>query len=264
MIFDPLYIFLGFVVGTIVGLTGVGGGSLMTPLLIFLFHVKPALAVGTDLLFAAITKSVGIVKHQRHGNIDWRITGLLAIGSLPTALATLWWLRTTNLNKDLIDVYMKQALGIMLVLTATAILLTQLLRKKRVQHHEHAIHSDKVSTKRKVLTVILGAVLGFLVTFSSVGAGAVGMVALYALYSKSPAVRLVGSDIAHAVPLTLIGGLGHASIGSVDWSLLQVLLIGSIPGIWLGSHLSSKAPEWVLRPLLCAILIVSGTKLLTA
>jgi uncharacterized protein len=213
-------------------------------------------------LFAAITKGVGIVKHERHGNIDWRITGLLALGSIPTALLTLWWLHVTTMDQTLINQYMRQALGVMLVMTATAILLTQLLRKKRVLHHEHAIHSDHVSPKRKGLTVLLGAVLGFLVTFSSVGAGAVGMVALYALYSKSPAVKLVGSDIAHAVPLTLIGGLGHAALGSVDWNLLWVLLMGSVPGIWIGSHLSSKAPEKLLRILLCVILVISGTKLL--
>ena len=259
-----LFVLSGFAVGVIVGLTGVGGGSLMTPLLIFFFHIQPALAIGTDLLFAAITKCVGIVKHQRHGNIDWRITALLAAGSMPAALLTLWWLRVTQIDKASINTYMQQALGFMLVLTATAILLTLLLRKKRVTHHEHATHSNQVSRQRQAVTVLLGAALGFLVTFGSVGAGAVGMVALYALYSKSPAVKLVGSDIAHAVPLTLIAGLGHAAMGSVDWNLLLVLLIGSVPGIWVGSHMSSKAPEWLLRPLLCTILIVSGMKLLTS
>ena len=150
----------------------------------------------------------------------------------------------------------------MLFLTAAAILLTQVLRKQRVIRHQHGQHSELVSNKRKALTVLLGIVLGFVVTFSSVGAGAIGMVALYALYSHSPAVRLVGSDIAHAVPLTLIAGLGHASLGSVDFNLLIVLLIGSIPGIWLGSHLSTKASDRMLRILLCIILSVSGYKLL--
>jgi uncharacterized membrane protein YfcA len=260
--FNPLYISLGFLVGLIVGLTGVGGGSLMTPMLIFFFGIKPALAIGTDLLFAAITKSAGAIKHQKHGNIDWRITGLLAVGSIPTALLTVWWLHGTRVNSELINYYMKTTLGVMLFLTAAAILVTEVLRKQRVIRHQHGQHSELVSNKRKALTVLLGIVLGFVVTFSSVGAGAIGMVALYALYSHSPAVRLVGSDIAHAVPLTLIAGLGHASLGSVDFNLLIVLLIGSIPGIWLGSHLSTKASDRMLRILLCIILSVSGYKLL--
>ena len=262
MIFDPLYIGLGFLVGLIVGLTGVGGGSLMTPMLIFFFGIKPALAIGTDLLFAAITKSAGALKHQQHGNIDWRITGLLALGSLPTACLTLWWLHGADIDSEAINNYMKTTLGVMLFLTAGAILVTQVLRKQRVIEHPHGQHSELVSPKRKALTVLLGVVLGFVVTFSSVGAGAIGMLALYALYSNSPAVRLVGSDIAHAVPLTLIAGLGHAGLGSVDYNLLIVLLIGSIPGIWLGSHLSTKASDRMLRILLCVILSVSGYKLL--
>nr|WP_211336922.1 sulfite exporter TauE/SafE family protein [Hydromonas duriensis] len=260
--FDPLYIGLGFLVGIIVGLTGVGGGSLMTPLLIFVFGIKPSLAVGTDLLFAAITKAFGVVKHQQHRNIDWRITGLLSLGSIPSALLTLWWLRNASIDSDVVNLYMKKVLGIMLFLTAAAIFLTQLLRKKRVEQHPHGFHSNHAPKNRQIMTVLLGLVLGFLVTFSSVGAGAVGMVALYALYNHSPAVRLVGSDIAHAVPLTLVAGLGHASLGSVDFNLLLVLLLGSIPGIWLGSHWSAKASERLLRMLLAVILTISGYKLL--
>ncbi|MBP7370344.1 MAG: sulfite exporter TauE/SafE family protein [Arenimonas sp.] len=263
MIFEPLYILLGFLVGLIVGLVGVGGGSLMTPMLIFFFGIKPALAIGTDLLFAAITKSVGTIKHHQHTNIDWRITGLLSIGSLPAALLTLWWLNGANIDSDAINQYMRSTLGVMLILTAAAILFTQVLRKQRVIKHQHGYHSEQVSHTRKALTVILGIALGFVVTFSSIGAGAIGMVALYALYSHSPVVRLVGSDIAHAVPLTLIAGIGHASIGSVDFNLLIVLLIGSIPGIWIGSHLSTKTSDRKLRFLLCVILSISGYKLLT-
>lgn len=263
MLDNPIYIVLGFLVGIIVGLTGVGGGSLMTPMLIFVFHVKPALAIGTDLLFAAITKAFGIVKHQQQGNINWRITGLLSLGSLPSALLTLLWLHQTNINSDAINAKMKVTLGIMLFLTAGAILLTQILRKPTTVTKKELVTSEKVSTRREIQTVLLGMVLGFVVTFSSVGAGAIGMVALYALYSNSSAVRLVGSDIAHAVPLTLIAGLGHASLGSVDYELLVALLIGSIPGIWLGSHLSSKVSDKFLRILLCLILFISGYKLLS-
>lgn len=261
MLFDPLYILLGLLVGVVVGLTGVGGGSLMTPLLIFVFHVKPALAVGTDLLFAAITKMTGMVKHQRHANIDWRITKLLAAGSLPASLLTLWWLHVTTIDAAKINVYMMKALGGMLLLTALAILLTQVLRKSYVKPDVVAEAQQHHSRPRAIATVLVGALLGFLVTFSSVGAGAVGMVALYALYNRSPAVRLVGSDIAHAVPLTLIAGLGHAGLHQVNFQLLAVLLIGSLPGIWLGSHLSVKAPERLLRLLLCIILTISGWKL---
>lgn len=262
MFFDPLYVVLGFLVGIIVGLTGVGGGSLMTPLLIFVFHVKPALAVGTDLLFAAITKATGMVKHQRHRNIDWRITGLLGLGSIPASLLTLWWLHVSQIDSARVNVYMMKALGFMLFLTAIAIFLTQVLRTRYVKPDLNAEMQQHHSRPRTMATVIIGAALGFLVTFSSVGAGAVGMVALYALYNRSPAVRLVGSDIAHAVPLTLIAGLGHAGLGSVNFQLLGVLLIGSLPGIWIGSHLSNKAPERVLKLLLAIILTISGYKLI--
>ena len=262
MFFDPLYVVLGLLVGIIVGLTGVGGGSLMTPLLIFVFHVKPALAVGTDLLFAAITKATGMVKHQRHGNIDWRITGLLGLGSIPASLLTLWWLHVSQIDSARVNVYMMKALGFMLFLTAIAIFLTQVLRTRYVKPDPNAEMQQHHSRPRTMATVIIGAALGFLVTFSSVGAGAVGMVALYALYNRSPAVRLVGSDIAHAVPLTLIAGLGHAGLGSVNFQLLGVLLIGSLPGIWIGSHLSNKAPERVLKLLLAIILTISGYKLI--
>ncbi len=249
------YIVAGFVVGLLVGLTGVGGGSLMTPILLIFFNVKAAVAVGTDLLYASITKSVGIFAHGKLGNIDWKIVRLLAYGSIPASIITVIYLKELNIASEDAVKSIKFWLGIALLLTSLSVLFRNQLAK--ISKTGHWINPDYTPT----MTVILGIILGFLVTLTSVGAGALGVTALLILYPKVPITKIVGTDVAHAVPLTLVAGLGHASIGTVDYQLLGTLLIGSIPGIWIGSHLSSKVAEHWVRVLLALILVYVGQKL---
>ncbi|ANQ83520.1 sulfite exporter TauE/SafE family protein [Azoarcus olearius] len=256
---DFAYTVAGFAVGAIVGLTGVGGGSLMTPLLVLLFGIHPSVAVGTDLLYAAITKAGGTVAHGLKGTVDWTVTRRLASGSIPAAALTLVLVGTfapggmagaTGL--------IKVALGVALLLTAVA-----LIFRKQIQAYAASRFGDEPNPQRTAwLTVVVGAVLGVLVSISSVGAGALGVTALFFLYPKMPALRIVGSDIAHAVPLTLVAGIGHWILGSVDWFLLGSLIVGSLPGIWLGSHISTKVPDRVLRPILATMLVLVGAKLI--
>ena len=249
------YIIAGFVVGLLVGLTGVGGGSLMTPILLIFFNVKAAVAVGTDLLYASLTKSVGIFAHGKLGNIDWKMVRLLAYGSLPASIVTLLYLKNMDIASDSAVADIKFWLGIALLLTSVSVIFRNQLAK--LSKTGHWINPKYVPA----LTVVLGAILGFLVTLTSVGAGALGVTALLILYPKVNITKIVGSDVAHAVPLTLIAGLGHASLGTVDYSLLGTLLIGSIPGIWIGSHLSSKVAEHWIRVVLALILVYVGQKL---
>lgn len=256
---DFAYPFAGFAVGVIVGLTGVGGGSLMTPLLVMLFGIHPSVAVGTDLLYAAITKGGGTLVHGMKGTVDWQITKRLASGSIPAAAITLVLVHQfapggIGEAAGLI----KFALGIALLLTAVA-----LIFRSRIQAYARAHAGEAPNPARTArLTVLTGAVLGVLVSISSVGAGALGVTVLFFLYPALPALRIVGSDIAHAVPLTLVAGIGHWVLGTVDWLLLGSLLIGSLPGIWLGSHVSTKVPDRVLRPILATMLVLVGAKLI--
>jgi uncharacterized protein len=261
-----LYPVSGFAVGLLVGITGVGGGSLMTPLLVFLFGFKPAVAVGTDLLYAAITKTGGVfVHHGKHRSVDWRIVGLLATGSLPLALITLYVIRHyMAVGKETTGV-ITYSLGIALILTATALLIrSYLLRNGKTyidDDHSSIQNAGRFSTLWEIpATILIGAVLGVLVTLSSVGAGALGTVALLFLYPRMTTVKIVGTDLAHAIPLTAIAGFGHWTLGNVDLMLLGSLLIGSLPGIWIGSHLSAKIPEYFLRPVLASVLMIIGLK----
>ena len=245
----------GLLVGLLVGLTGVGGGSLMTPLLVLMFGVAPQTAVGTDLLFAAVTKSVGVGVHQQRETIDWKIFRRLATGSVPAAILTLIALATfvhigDNTSKVIITV-----LGAVLLVTAVGLVFQ---RKLLAYGATHPVPVDRAF----VPTVLLGVVLGVLVTITSVGAGAIGATVLVMLYRRMPISRIVGTDIAHAVPLAFIAGMGHWFIGSVDLPLLVSLLVGSIPGVVAGSLLSSRAPDKLLRWALAAILTVSGVRLL--
>lgn len=257
---DPLYTLSGFVVGAIVGLTGVGGGSLMTPLLVLFFGIHPATAVGTDLLYAAVTKAGGTVVHGRKGHIEWGITGRLALGSIPAAAITLWVLSQLPKGSNAIAQLISGGLGFALLLTAGAILFGRRLRNYAATHDASPLRQRHLGR----ITVAVGATLGVLVSISSVGAGALGVAALYFLYPRLSPVKIVGSDVAHAVPLTLVAGLGHWALGGVDWSLLGSLLLGSLPGIWLGSHISSKVPEHILRRILASMLILIGGKLIAA
>ncbi len=249
------YIIAGFLVGLLVGLTGVGGGSLMTPILMIFFNVKAAVAVGTDLLYASITKSVGIFAHGKLGNIDWRIVRLLCYGSIPAAIVTTIYLRYSDVASDSTVANIKFWLGIALLLTSLSVLFrNQLAQSAKKGHWINPAYTP-------ALTVILGLVLGYMVTLTSVGAGALGVTALLILYPKVNITKIVGTDVAHAVPLTLVAGLGHVTLGTVDYQLLGTLLIGSIPGIWIGSHLSSKVAEHWIRTVLALILVYIGQKL---
>lgn len=256
---DFAYPLAGFFVGAVVGLTGVGGGSLMTPLLVMLFGIHPSVAVGTDLLYAAITKGGGTLVHGLKGTVDWTVTKRLASGSIPAATATLvavHFFAPGGLAEA--AGLIKFALGIALLLTAVA-----LVFRSRIQAYALARFGGTPNPVRTArLTVLTGVVLGVLVSISSVGAGALGVTVLFFLYPTMPALRIVGSDIAHAVPLTLVAGIGHWILGSVDWLLLGSLLVGSLPGIWLGSHISTKVPDRVLRPMLATMLVLVGAKLI--
>ncbi len=261
MSFDihPLLPLSGFAVGLLVGLTGVGGGSLMTPLLVLLFGFKPATAVGTDLLYAAITKSGGSWVHHRHGNIDWAVTGRLALGSVPAAALTLLVLAQLGVQGHGASGLISVVLGIALLLTAASLFFRQRLLDLAKRRSASA---DFAHRHVAVLTVAVGVVVGALVTISSVGAGALGVTALTFLYPNLATRRIVGSDIAHAVPLTLVAGLGHWWLGTVDVVLLVSLLIGSLPGIALGAHYAAKLPEHALRGLLASVLLLIGGKLI--
>jgi uncharacterized membrane protein YfcA len=248
---DIAYSAAGFVVGLVVGITGVGGGSLMTPLLVLVFGFPPSVAVGTDLLYAAATKAGGAAAHGLNQNIDWKIAGLLAAGSLPASLTAISFLTGLTGHKAL-NAALTTVLGFMLLLTAAALIYRQPLQSFSTRL------SPFIRRYRTVVTVAVGAFLGAMVTLSSIGAGAVGVTALLFLFPAISAVRIVGTDIAHAVPLTLAAGLGHAWLGNVDWILLAGLLAGSLPGVMLGSYIAGKLPEHLIRYSLITLLIFAG------
>ncbi len=259
---DFAFVFAGFFVGLIVGLTGVGGGSLMTPILIFFFGVKPYLAVGTDLLFAAFTKMGGTIKLARARQVDWRVVAHLSAGSLPAALVTLGVLRQFGPANPAVQTLMTTTLGGALLLTAAATLFKALRRHSTPLHTPSGQETLATQPRHWSLPLLFGALIGTLVTLTSVGAGAIGVSVLLILYPLLPLPRIVAADIAYAVPLTLVAGLGHASLGSVDWSLLVKLLAGSLPGIWIGSHWMARTPERVIRSLLSMLLAYAGVKLI--
>jgi uncharacterized membrane protein YfcA len=221
----PLYSLSGFVVGLLVGLTGVGGGSLMTPLLVLLFGIRATTAVGTDLLYACITKSVGTAVHGFSGTVDWPIVGKLAAGSVPATALTLVVLSRYQRQLDSSNHALTTILGVALISTAISIVF-----RKWILDTFATIAGNLDSRARTLFTILSGAVLGVLVSLSSVGAGAIGVTFLLILYPKMPTGKLVGSDIAHAVPLTLIAGIGHWFLGSIDGLLLVSLLVGSSTG----------------------------------
>ncbi len=263
------YTVSGLLVGLLVGVTGVGGGSLMTPLLVFLFGFNPAVAVGTDLLFAAITKTSGVwVHHTKHGSVNWKVVAWLACGSLPCSVITLMILKHfIDIGKEVTGA-ITFTLGVALLLTAVSLIIRSIFVKQTnsIINTDESDDSDdseqlaQLGAIQIAATIFVGAILGVLVTLSSVGAGALGTVALLFLYPKMKSVKIVGTDLAHAIPLTAVAGLGHLSLGNVDFVLLGSLLVGSLPGIWVGSHLSAKIPEKLLRIILAIILLLIGTK----
>lgn len=256
MLFDWTAVLAGAGVGLIVGLTGVGGGSLMTPLLISVFHLDRAVAIGTDLWFAGLTKVSGSVAHHREGHVDYRITGLLLAGSIPAAIGTMIYMHVEGLTRRG-DSLLAYALGIALLLTAITVAFRPVWHKVGVWL-EHWITPQR----QPALTVICGLILGVLVSLSSIGAGAVGATMILLLYPRMDVKRLVGTDIAHAVPLTIVAGIGHASLGNVNWPLLGALLVGSLPGIWVGAKLTKHLPETIVRFALCVCLVLAAQKIL--
>lgn len=250
----------GLLVGIIVGITGVGGGALMTPILVLAFGVAPHTAVGTDLLYASITKVFGTAVHHNHGTVDWGVVKRLALGSLPAAAATLAYMHFSETSRVKAG-FIIDAVGVALIVTALGMLFKDQLhafgRRFRVTDSQHFKHVQPV------LTVVCGMVLGVLVTLTSIGAGALGTVMLVYLYPlRLNASKLVGTDLAHAIPLALIAGLGHLTLGNVDYTLLVNLLLGSIPGVLLGSMVSTRAPLTFIRYAIALVLGAVAIKML--
>jgi uncharacterized membrane protein YfcA len=257
MAIQPAYAVSGLLVGLLVGLTGVGGGSLMTPLLMLVFGFHPTTAVGTDLLFAAATKTVGTTIHSAGKSVDWKIVGRLACGSVPATILCLAGIAYFGVASKGVTNAISLTLGVALLLSAVSLVfkgkIVEFVSRRYPAFGTEASHN---------YTMIVGFMLGVLVSLSSVGAGALGTVALIILYPRLPVVTIVGSDIAHAVPLTLLAGIGHWYLGTVNLHLLESLLAGSIPGIILGSYTARFAPDAVLKAVLGVILAVVGGKML--
>lgn len=256
--FDPIFAFSGFLVGTLVGLTGVGGGSLMTPILVLFFGIHPTTAVGTDLIYAAITKMFGTIVHHKRKSVDWKIVGLLALGSVPATILTLYAIKIHGQTPEFAKM-IKKFLGFALFATAVLVIGRGYIVKFSKDH----AHDANTKTNA-ILTIITGLFLGGLVSLTSVGAGAIGVTALILLFPQLSTLRIVASDIAHAVPLTLFAGIGYIFMGQVNFGLLISLLAGSIPGILIGSYFAPKIPEKILRTILAIVLCLVGYKLLAS
>ncbi|MGH8557955.1 MAG: sulfite exporter TauE/SafE family protein [Methylococcales bacterium] len=260
---DLFYILTGASVGFVIGLTGVGGGSLMTPLLVLGFGINPAVAVGTDLLYAAITKAGGVFFHQKQGTVDWKITGSLALGSIPASLLTIYFLEYLKQSDINYEKPMMVTLSVMLVLTSVVVFM-----RNRLLSFLHRSLTEKESLPSKLvvyrgcITVCSGILLGIVVSLTSVGAGAIGSAILFLLYPGKPAISIVGTDLAHAVFLTAVAGLGHLHLGTVDLRLLGGLLIGGLPSIYLGSLIGKNIPDKFLRSLIATILLGLGVTML--
>jgi uncharacterized membrane protein YfcA len=255
---DLSFVISGFAVGVLVGMTGVGGGSLMTPLLTLMFGVSPAVAVGTDLAFASLTKGVGTFTHRLRGTVHWDIVGRLCLGALPAALlASVALQHFGTLNKEIGQVIRYTIAGSVL-LTVVALLFKRKMLAWITAHPERQLQGRALSTA----TIVSGVVLGTLVTISSIGAGAIGATLLVMLYPRLSAAEVAGTDIAYAVPLTAIAAVGHWWLGSINWTLLATLLVGSLPGITIGAYAARAVPERLLRGLLAITLVAVATKLI--
>ncbi|HEY5799623.1 MAG TPA: sulfite exporter TauE/SafE family protein [Burkholderiaceae bacterium] len=255
--FSLTYIASGFGVGLLVGMTGVGGGSLMTPILTLLFGVSPAVAVGTDLAFASITKAAGTFTHRLRGTIDWAIVRRLCLGALPAAALAAYGIKHFGQLDANAGQLIRYAIAVSVMLTVIAILFRGKLLAWIHAHPEKQLQGDALARA----TVLAGAVLGTLVTISSIGAGAVGATVILMLYPRLTPAQVAGTDIAYAVPLTAIAALGHWWLGSINWALLGTLLIGSLPGITLGSYIARAVPEKFARALLATTLTGVAVKL---
>ena len=254
------YILTGGLVGLVIGLTGVGGGSLMTPILIITFGINPVIAVGTDLLYAAITKCSGVFFHHKKQNVNWAIVRLLALGSIPASLITHLIIAYYDVSTESYNILITRILSIMLMLTALVILYKDRI-SQRMKNKMSASKREQPIISRKALTIVSGIFLGIVVTISSVGAGALGTAILFLLYPKTPAIKIIGTDLAHAVPLTAIAGIGHLTQQHVSMPLLLGLLAGGIPMVYLGSQLGKKLSDQVLRAIIATMLFSLGLKL---
>ncbi|MFJ3057691.1 sulfite exporter TauE/SafE family protein [Herbaspirillum sp. NPDC087042] len=252
------YVVSGFAVGLLVGLTGVGGGSLMTPLLTLLFGIHPSVAVGTDLAFASATKTAGTLAHRFKGTVRWDVVRRLSYGALPAALATTLLLKHFGAVSDGIALTIRYSIAISVLLTVTALLFRSRMQAWLNAHPQRQLQGAALSNA----TIAAGALLGTLVTISSIGAGAVGATLLVLLYPRLTPAEIAGTDIAYAVPLTAIAALGHWWLGSINWELLATLLLGSVPGITIGSLAARAVPEKFLRGLLAITLTSVAVKLI--
>jgi uncharacterized membrane protein YfcA len=257
---DVAHAFSGFLVGLLVGLTGVGGGSLMAPILILVFGISPTTAVGTDLWFAAITKAVGGSIHHAKNSADMLVVRRLMTGSIPAAILTLIVLNAMHWSQ-VKQGWLPFALGLVLLATAGATLARPMLHRWVLRRGDET-GSVRPSPLQLPLTILAGAILGVLVTLTSVGAGALGATMLVFLYPlRLGARQIVGTDIVHAIPLAIVAGVGHLLIGSVNWQLLASLLIGSVPGIVIGSLLVHRISEKLVRIALSMGLVFAGARL---
>jgi uncharacterized membrane protein YfcA len=254
-----LYIVAGALVGLLVGLTGVGGGSLMTPLLTLLFGISPSIAVGTDLAFAALTKGVGTAAHRLHGNVRWEIVRLLCIGSLPAAVASIFFLKHIGSVSSEWQYYIQLSIGISVLLTAISLIFRSRMRAWISAHPQYELKGNEL----RIATIISGIVIGVLVTISSIGAGAIGATLIVFLYPALKPSEVAGTDIAYAVPLTALAAFGHFWLGNVNFDLLFALLLGSVPAIWVGARLSKAFPEKITRSILAGVLTLVGLKLVS-
>lgn len=255
-----MLILSGFLVGLLVGLTGVGGGSLMTPLLLLIFGVAPVTAIGTDLWFAAFTKIAAGKIHHSKGLIDWQVLRYLWMGSLPASLVMILCMHFGIISASVH--FLKSLVAIAILITAITLLMQKYLHQlgQFLRLHD----TERFKQWQPALTVAAGIILGSLVTLTSIGAGAIGVVMLTYLYPlRLTAARLVATDIVHAIPLTLLAGTGHLLLGNIDFGLLGWLLFGSIPGVVIGSTLSGKLPQHILRVMLAIVLTLVAIKLLT-
>jgi uncharacterized membrane protein YfcA len=257
---DLAFSLAGLVVGLAVGATGVGGGSLMTPILILFYGITPTVAVGTDLIYASISKAFGVTLHSRNGSLDWKLVGWLSIGSVPAALLTLLFLHEQTPGKGL-DQMIKLTLSVAIVVTALFTVFQDRIMSL-IRRSPGSAEAIETWRWQRPMTVVCGVAIGALVTISSVGAGVIGMMMLLLLYPKHPPIRLVGSDLAHAVLITAIAGAGHASLGSVNWPMLGALLIGAIPGIYIGTRIGFRLDPKALKKVISALLIFVGATML--
>ena len=260
------YILAGVLVGFCVGITGVGGGSLMTPILISLFKIEPHIAIGTDLLYASISKFCGSMVHAKKMNIVWPIVIWLAVGSIPASFATHWVLENYLSQSASYKSVLTMVLGFMLTLTGVSIIFRGHIERffnkfRKDEQLDMSEDLEKVNFQAKdkrAYIILMGVILGIFVTLSSVGAGAFGIMALVIMFPNLPMIRIIGSDVVHAVLLTLVAGLGHMSSGNVDFALLGWLLVGSIPAIIVGTLISSRLPEKIIRKILGITLFALG------